>query len=46
MAAHMHLTNTAPGRANAVSWLLFVVITIIVAVMFKLTGAFSKEDSQ
>lgn len=35
-----------PGRANAVSWLLFVVITIIVAVMFKLTGAFSKEDSQ
>ena len=35
-----------PGRANAVSWLLFVVITIIIAVMFKLTRAFSKEDSQ
>ena len=40
------LRYSDPGRANAVSWLLFVVITIIVAVMFKLTGAFSKEDSQ
>ncbi len=34
-----------PGYANAVSWLLFAVITIIIAVMFRLTGSLKEEGS-